>query len=523
MFNTFVISFKLKNTYRTNGIIYSLRQLPIIKKILPNNLEKNGGLKTLANIISAILEIGSIFLGKIFYILLMVITPLTLYKSNNPNIILHILVFLTIIGAFLNTTIFNPSKDKYYAMFNLRMNPKKYTLTDYFYFLVKILIGFLPLVIFIAISYKINIFICLIIPFFIIGTKMIISTYSLYKFNKQGVIPNENNVDKFVWIIVGICLFLAYGLPYLNIVINQSIFLVIDFISVILGVLAFKYIINYNNYQPIYKILLTSQAIDVKVQTKDLIKNNNMRLIDNTTTYNSNKKGFEYFNDLFIKRHKKILLKSAKKTALIVLIIIIGVIGVSLFSYEFKENLNKSLLIELPYFVFIMYMINRTQTICQTMFMNCDHSLLTYSFYKDPKAILKLFKLRLLSVIKINLIPTSVIALGLPLILFITGGTDNIMNYFLLFISIISLGVFFSIHHLVVYYMLQPYNINLEIKSSTYSFANFITYLVCYTMLKFEMSTLIFGIVLVIFSILYSLISLLIVYKFAHKTFKLRT
>lgn len=38
MIETFITSFKLKNTYRANSIIYSIKQFPIIRKILPNSL-----------------------------------------------------------------------------------------------------------------------------------------------------------------------------------------------------------------------------------------------------------------------------------------------------------------------------------------------------------------------------------------------------------------------------------------------------------------------------------------------------
>ena len=39
MFDTFINSFKLRNTYKVNTIIYSIKQLPIIKKILPDEFE----------------------------------------------------------------------------------------------------------------------------------------------------------------------------------------------------------------------------------------------------------------------------------------------------------------------------------------------------------------------------------------------------------------------------------------------------------------------------------------------------
>ena len=82
MLKTFIISFKLKNTYRVNSIIYSLKQFPIIKKILPDSLYKNKGLKIFANIISILVEIINIFIGKLLYILLMIVFVMSLYKTN---------------------------------------------------------------------------------------------------------------------------------------------------------------------------------------------------------------------------------------------------------------------------------------------------------------------------------------------------------------------------------------------------------------------------------------------------------
>ena len=38
MFKTFKKAFALKNTYRVNGIIFSLKQIPLIKKLLPGEL-----------------------------------------------------------------------------------------------------------------------------------------------------------------------------------------------------------------------------------------------------------------------------------------------------------------------------------------------------------------------------------------------------------------------------------------------------------------------------------------------------
>lgn len=60
MLKTLKISFSLKNTYRVNGILYSLKQIPLIKRILPAALYRVRGLKIFANLLSLLWEIISV-------------------------------------------------------------------------------------------------------------------------------------------------------------------------------------------------------------------------------------------------------------------------------------------------------------------------------------------------------------------------------------------------------------------------------------------------------------------------------
>ena len=80
MIDTFITSFKLKNTYRVNSIIYSIKQFPIIKRIIKDTLYKSKGLKIFANIISILLEILNTFLGKLLYIAIMIFAILFNYS-----------------------------------------------------------------------------------------------------------------------------------------------------------------------------------------------------------------------------------------------------------------------------------------------------------------------------------------------------------------------------------------------------------------------------------------------------------
>ena len=73
-----------------------------------------------------------------------------------------------------------------------------------------------------------------------------------------------------------------------------------------------------------------------------------------------------------------------------------------------------------------------------------------------------------------------------------------------------------------MYYLLQPYNVETEMKSSTYNVVQFLTYFVCYAMIDLHLPTLYFGACLISFCVLYSFLSLFIAYRLAPKTFKLR-
>ena len=172
---TFLISLKLRNAYKVNTFIYALKSLPILNKILSTKLYQSKIVKIIGNIISILWEIINIFIGKFLYIYFMVWSVTNFYELDKGSTFLHILFFLTIIGAFLNTYMFNASKDKYYALFMLRMNAYSYTLSNYFYNIIKVVIGFLPFIIIIGLYLKINIFILLLIPVFIASIKLIVA------------------------------------------------------------------------------------------------------------------------------------------------------------------------------------------------------------------------------------------------------------------------------------------------------------------------------------------------------------
>lgn len=523
MNKTLKISFSLKNTYRVNTILFSLKQIPILKKLLPATLYKVKGLKVFANIVSVLWEIISVFFGKLLYLFLMVSGPAVLYdKLPTAQVFLHILLFLTIIGGFANTNLFNPSQDKYYAMILMRMDAREYTLVNYIYALLKVVIGFLPFIILFGRDIEIPIWICILLPFAIVGMKLCFSGVILWMDEKKDRNYNESKLNKYQWGAIGLLLIAAYGLPAVGVVLPNAISLLLFFMCIPLGGFGLWKVLTFQDYRAVNQELLRwlNNQMDTPAQ---IIKEANEKNISADVAITSNRKGFEYLNELFIKRHKKILWNSTKKISYICLFLVAGVQVLLYIRPEVKENLNEMIMTWLPYFAFIMYVINRGTNFTQALFMNCDHSLLTYSFFKQPNFVLRLFQIRLREIIKINAVPAAVIGGGLALTLYTSGGTDNPLNYIILIVSILCMSMFFSVHYLTVYYLLQPFNAGTEIKSGTYRIVLTATYLICFFLMQQRMPILIFGIMTIVFCVLYCIVASVLIYRFAPKTFKIRT
>ena len=174
MNKTLRISFSLRNAYKVNSILYSLRQLPLIKRLLPASLYGSKGLNRFAAVLAAIWELLSAFLGKYLYFLIMLSLPLNAYQTGaKAEAFLHMLLCLSVIGSLFNTYLFNPTKEKYYAVILMRMDARQYALVDYAYNMVKLLVGFLVFGMLFGLAWGVPVWLCLLAPFFVSGLKMI--------------------------------------------------------------------------------------------------------------------------------------------------------------------------------------------------------------------------------------------------------------------------------------------------------------------------------------------------------------
>lgn len=522
MIHTLFTIFRLSQAYGANGFLYRLRCLPILKTLIPAKAYGSSGVKKIAWIGAAAVKTVMAFGGKFLYLFLFLILPVQYLGIDTGQKALHVLVILSAAGGYLNEELFQATKEKYYAIILMHMDAGRYVVSSFLWFLIKTGITFLPAILILGSLAGMSRWMCLLIPVIALSSKCIVSALLLKYYEKTGNVNMGTNL-KLTFAVSAAALALAYLPPM------AGYSLPVWFSVLMAGLLAAgalccqRYLRCYPSYGQLSKRLLTQNTIlfgTAEATSQALQKTNLSRISDEQVQ--TGKRGYEAFNEIFVARHKKILTHSARRTALILGALFLAAIAVGCVSDEFSRKINGFLMSFLPYFVFIMYGINKGQAVTQAMFMNCDHSMLAYRFYRQPETILKLFQIRLKTLITINLVPALVVALGLPTLLLVTGGTDNPANYLALFVSILAMAVFFSVHHLTLYYLLQPYNVNLESKSSAYAIANSITYVLCYLCIRFQAPTLLFASLTIVIALIYIGIALALVYRYAPRRFRLK-
>lgn len=521
--NTIKTTIALQYSCKVNEILYFIKQLPILKKVLTNKIYDIQSFKILATLIGIVTGIVAPIIKKILYFTVFMVVPINVLDLGwtNQNI-LHIFLMLTIIGGLINTDMFSSTKEDYYAIFLLKINPKQYTLYNYVLSLV-ILVFSMGLVVIIGsfiIKFKfLYVILCLA---YIVSVKNITSAINLLSFKRGKKIKKKNDNSVVLLILSIVILALVYLSLKFNYKIPEFISVGIMLLAVVLNFSAIVIIGRFSDYRRVYITLKDYFINSNSLNPTEIIREATVNQIEFHEVKGSKKTGFAYLNELFIKRHKKILYGAIKK-------IVIGILGltvVSIFALilfpHFKPKVNEIILSHLSMFLFVMYTINRGTGFTRALFINCDNSLLKYGFYRKPENILNLFKIRLIEIIKVNAVPAVALGVSTDVIVFMTGGHGNPLTYILIISILLALSAFFSIHYLVLYYLLQPYTLSTQIKSPAYSFIMALTYLPCYILMDEKMNLYVFSLWTLGFTIIYSLIANVLVYKLAPKTFKIR-
>lgn len=216
------------------------------------------------------------------------------------------------------------------------------------------------------------------------------------------------------------------------------------------------------------------------------------------------------------------MIQPIQRRLTIICVLFIVAVLMMLISPETSSKFTAYLLGGLPFFVFIMNYTSIGERVCKAMFYNCDLSLLRYGFYREQTAILDNFKIRLIKLSGLNLIPAVAICLACTLLFLLSGADWGLMDAVIFWVTILCLSLFFSVHHLFMYYIFQPYSTELNMKNPFFFIVNSIVLGLSVACIGFPKASSLFTLVVLAGTIAYMVIAVTLVYKFSSRTFRVK-
>ena len=522
MINILKKTLQIDYAYSVNSFIYVLQKLPIFNDLITKDAYSSKEIKKIVGFFGLTMSALRAAFLKFMYFFIIFYISVEIAPKNIVKSFFHIYFFLTILGLFINNKLLNTSKKKYFSLILFNVDGEKFLKALIFWQqLTNLILNSICIFIFMYLMKCPNPLYGLVLIILTFSARLIGEALNIMFYKKYNYIWYSNSKLYFPILIT---LFLLALLPAINIFFSFKYIAIITIILVILSIPSLLYLLKIKDYKLMYKQLSMVTKVMNSKNDKDYLKQAMVDVKEKDKKIDEkkikDKKGYELFNTIFFERHKEILLRSAKKYSIVLICVFIILNYMSLSNNSYQVSINLFLNFKLSWFIIIMFIVNRGAIITQAMFFNCDHAMLSYNFYKEENVILNLFKKRLLTVVMVNLLPAVVVGLGNISILLLSNNIDLVLMT-TQFIYILCLSILFSVHYLVTYYLLQPFNKEMVVKKASYSFVIMITYGLTYALADIKIYTPYLALITLLITAIYILVSMFLIKKFAHKTFKL--
>lgn len=511
MIKNLVLQNKVSNRVLLNTRLYQLRKIGLLKNT------------DLSNFVKKIVFISAIFTNLIKDLLTKLLYLITIYfiidkiTKYNPSIFINSYIFLALFGAIINSKILKTSKSKYHNVILLNMDCKSFTISDVFSSIVfGTIFQFITFIIFNS-YLKLSFSTIILLTIFYMTIKIVGEGFNILYYKKTNKTFLTNTVLYFT--VLGLIFLSLILTSVFKVYISNQILIYSVIILSVLSIFSIVYIFSIDNYKHIYKRVMNlgSYSDGTQLSREEVYSINK----EYATYVKYNKNPYKYFNNIFVKRHSKILLKPIVRETILISILALILIIFMFNNNEVMGEVRKYLPEYFNVLFLIIHILNKSYMVTESMFTNCDRSMLTYDFYKEKEVINNIFKERLKSLIKINCLPIIAISVFVTTILIICGYKLNI-ELFLIPFMFICLSAFFTTYHLMMYYLLQPYDKDSNVKDLKAQILNMIITFILLFMIKFKIKLFILEMIIIPISLIYIGISIYLVRKKATNTFKIK-
>lgn len=469
-----------------NGFIYYLRQLPFFEQKIPYGVFQHNKFKHILSIVTFVFGILMKFAGRMIYAAVFLMIPYIILRSfvfgntfQYEETVINVFFMMNCVcGSLVNTVILSSSDEDYMMLNVLRINPKEHyvgellfkLITDFGLFFVVLWILDIGLVNSLVLVILMTAFRC-------IGEATSLLIYSRIPFVYK-------RITKIDVILILVCVYFAYVNPYMRgkmVSVDAFVFSPV-LLGVIcsIGMICFIILCTYRQYPRLarkrvqradveYAELVQARTRIREVEAKQTVTGAAALM----TNRHERKKGFSYLNHIFFDRNRKLLMKSPNKRMVWALLLSCAAIVYALLSSEeVREEIWAFMGRMDTIWFLVMYLFSCSKQMCKVMFYNCDKDMMSYSYYTKKSSLMSSFLVRLRYFIFVDLRAAGIICLTACVLTAITGHVGEISRIFPLLLNVVFFSLLFSIYHVGMYHMMQPYDGQMKVKTPMFTVTN---------------------------------------------------
>lgn len=526
----------MRATIMTNTFLYYLKRLWLIGKLVPDRVYGNPDFKIVLAVLFTIVGQVVSLTGKVLYVLVMVVLPTWMMKRVHVDAfdyMVQILFFLScLMGPLQDSVVFQVTKEKFTCIRYMKMDAQKAVKAVLCYRYIPFALYFLIAVVggawFLGGSVWNGICLWLVIVMFRAAGE----AFQVWYFDRTGIIFSRRY--GWVWIVIGLSLVCAYSCWAVDPFVRAAwLFHPICLVLICgMGIVSIWYLMaGYQGYrQKLHRTMeekwmlssIMKQSGQESIEKEVGVRERDLKV--NTSRMAGIKKlhGYAYFNALFFLRHERQIKRPMYYRLAVVGICFLGGVTLRIFSPEAAYLAGINLPEFLPLLVFIMYMMTVADKACKVMFYNCDKSMLRFGFYRNPKTLLSMFRIRLIQVAKYNMMIGAAICAAVVVFRMVCGIWEFDGNMALFCLAVLVLSVFFTVHHLFLYYVFQPYSEEMNVKNPFFWAFNMVIYAVCFFCYEIQTGGVFFTMDVLAVTTAYIIVALMLVYRFAPKMFRVK-
>lgn len=516
--------FKITTTMQTNSFISLLRKIPLLERLVPVSLYRRSGVKqwfALGGVLKGLF--GSFLGGTLLCLLVMSWLPSWLNVEAAPEELLLLFVLIQCFAPMLQScSIFRAREEDYVFLNHFMMNP-----TEYYHYkiakeVLEDVITLLPVLIYLLGDTSLVLLALAAKVFFtLLGCCLHLFLYDrLHNMVKRRI----RNIASY-----SIMLAAYFGLKngvFAGCAFSQPLTALLCLGMLVISVLCYFRLLHYKDYKRIAVQFANKEAVTITVSLNTAAEEgrdalNKFPWEKNKAFYEKNEKTdaatylnkafFERFKELFSSQRKQIFLISIPLGALLGYLMRNGVLDIT------GENI-------LNYTPMLIVLVNSMMLFGQRFTTLCFRFVdmpMMYHQVCDKEYLKKSIRCRYTFLVKHSLVALAGLALFVTMVLLVSGIRVSTWNLVFLFLSMELFMLIQELYQLLIYYWIQPYTVDVSVKSPVFKVLGWIEGLFDISVL-FIRGNLALACVPLLGLFLLVNILMLVMQKNVHKTFRLR-